>query len=367
MSELHQLIVLSLESWDDVWRRNQLLVDALICDLPDLRVLFVEPPIAALRNLNGGHVPRPTRHTVPGLPGVTVLETVQWTPDRFRPYVPPRSASGVGRAARDLGLDKPVLWINNHSLANFALSSGWPVVYDVTDDWLLADTPSAKRRRARLDDDRLLRDADAVVVCSPALAASRGAHRDVVLIPNGVDAVHFKTPQARPEDLGTVPVAVYLGTLHEDRLDVRLCCELADELRDVTFVYVGPDCLSTASHAALTRRANVRLLGARPYGVVPAYLQHAQAIFIPHVVSPFTESLDPIKARECVAVGTPTVATPVAGFRGLGPPIRLATTDGFAASLREALQDHLRSTPAAVWSWDRAAQKFREVLEGTIG
>ena len=45
------------------------------------------------------------------------------------------------------------------------------------------------------------------------------------------------------------------------------------------------------------------------YEVVPSYLQHADVISIPHVVSPFTESLDPIKARECVAVGTPTVAT----------------------------------------------------------
>ena len=53
---------------------------------------------------------------------------------------------------------------------------------------------------------------------------------------------------------------------------------------------------------------------------MPGYLQHADVVIVPHVVSPFTESLDPIKAYECLAVGRPTVATPVPGFRELGDP-----------------------------------------------
>ena len=38
------LVVVSLERWDDVWRRNQHLVAGLLQRDPDLRVLFVEPP-----------------------------------------------------------------------------------------------------------------------------------------------------------------------------------------------------------------------------------------------------------------------------------------------------------------------------------
>ncbi len=52
-----------------------------------------------------------------------------------------------------------------------------------------------------------------------------------------------------------------------------------------------------------------------PTADVPAYLQHADVVIVPHLVSPFTESLDPIKAHECLAIDTPTVATPVPGFR----------------------------------------------------
>jgi len=361
--QLTELVVLSLEPWDDVWRRNQLLVHALLADVPDLRVLFVEPPLAALRNLRRDRLPRAAWRPIAGAPGVSALTTVQWMPDRFSPYVAPRAGRSVLRAARDLRIDTPVLWVNNHSLARFAMSTGWPVVYDITDDWLLADISPAKRRRATLDDELLMRGARAVVVCSSALAASRGRIRDVVLIPNGVDLARFSAPQPRPDDLGAGPVAVYIGTLHEDRLDVALCSDLARTLADVQFVYVGPDCLTRTSRDALTELANVRLLGPRPYAIVPAYLQHADAVFIPHVVSPFTESLDPIKARECLAVGTPTVATAIAGFRDSGSPIRIADAEHFAAELREAVYDRPRTPQRELWTWADAAQKFRAVLE----
>ncbi len=92
-------------------------------------------------------------------------------------------------------------------------------------------------------------------------------------------------------------------------------------------------------------------------------MQHADAIFIPHVVSPFTESLDPIKARECVAVGTPTISTPVAGFRDLGPPIRVCPSETFAAGLRATLQDHRDERVQGVWTWADAARKFLAVLD----
>ena len=48
---LPQLVVLSLEPWDDVWRRNQLLVRELLQLDPHLEVLFVEPPLDVLHHV----------------------------------------------------------------------------------------------------------------------------------------------------------------------------------------------------------------------------------------------------------------------------------------------------------------------------
>jgi glycosyltransferase involved in cell wall biosynthesis len=38
-------------------------------------------------------------------------------------------------------------------------------------------------------------------------------------------------------------------------------------------------------------------------------------LVVPHVVTPFTDSLDPIKLYEYQAAGRPVVSTPVGGFR----------------------------------------------------
>ena len=59
------------------------------------------------------------------------------------------------------------------------------------------------------------------------------------------------------------------------------------------------------------------VLGERPYEGVPGYLQHADVVVIRTGSTPFTESLDPIKAYECLAVGRPTVFDP--GRRVPGP------------------------------------------------
>ena len=210
---------------------------------------------------------------------------------------------------------RPMLWINDVTYAPLIARTGWPSLYDVTDDWLLAPFEPRQLQRLRRLDALALAQADEVVVCSPALAESRGTTRPVSLVPNGVDVEHFRRPRPRPPDLPAAPTAVYVGSLHEARLDVELVADLADALPQLNVVLVGPDSLDRESHDLLARRPSMHLLGARPYADVPAYLQHADVVIVPHRVSPFTESLDPIKAYECLAITTPTVATPVAGFR----------------------------------------------------
>ena len=182
-----------------------------------------------------------------------------------------------------------------------------------------------------------------MVVCSEQLAESRRSLRpDLVVIPNAVDVDHLTRPTSRPADLPAAPVAVYVGTLHDDRLDVDLVARLASSRADLDIALVGPDSLSAASRATLASHANVHLMGPRPYADVPGYLQHADVLVVPHVRSAFTESLDPIKAYECVAVGRPTVATPVAGFRDLGGSVVVAEAAAFPAAVDAALRAEAR-------------------------
>lgn len=366
MSSGNGVVVCSLEPWDDVWRRNQFLVDQLLCLDPSRTVLFVEPAYDLAHGVVRRERPPPTRpQRVPGYDHLWRLQPVKPLPRVLGPWSDLALRAQVRRAARVLGLDRPTLWLNDLALAPLQRATGWPTVYDVTDDWLVEEgVPERVRRRRRRAEEGLLADAEEVVVCSPGLAASRGRDRSVELIPNGVDTAHFTGPQPRPADLGAPPALVYVGTLQEERFDVELTVSLARSLPDATITLVGPDALRADSRAALLACTNLAILGPRPYAVVPAYLQHADVIVVPHLVNAFTEALDPIKAYECLAVGRPTVATPVAGFRELTAPVVVAPAEEYAEAVRAALD-----TPAAapvdspvVPSWADRAVVFDRVL-----
>jgi glycosyltransferase involved in cell wall biosynthesis len=158
------------------------------------------------------------------------------------------------------------------------------------------------------------------------------------VIHNAVDVAAYRHPQPRPADLPAGATAVYVGTIHRDRLDLDLCVDTARAVAGRgRLVLVGPAPLEPRDRQLL-EGAGVLLLGARPKELVPAYLQHADVLVVPHVVTPFTESLDPIKLYEYAAARRPVVSTPVAGFReARSEMIRIAERSGFAAEVVRAL------------------------------
>jgi glycosyltransferase involved in cell wall biosynthesis len=362
------LVVCSLEPWDEVWRRNQFFVRELTDRDPTLRVLFVEPAVDPLHDLRTRRRPRLAGsgrlRPVPDRPQVIRFQPVKPLPRALGGWADASLARQIMRAAEQVELVDPVLWINDIDLTPLALAVSWPVVYDITDDWLLASVPRRVVRARRRRELLLLDRADEVVVCSPGLENTKGTFRPVTTITNAVDVDRFRAPTSRPSDMPADPTAVYVGTLHEDRLDVQLVEDAARRLAHVHFVFVGPDALSDESRTPLTALANVHLLGAKPYNDVAAYLQHATVTIVPHVVSSFTESLDPIKAYECLAIGRPTLATPVAGFRGLGEPVHVATAEEFTDALAALVAHPPPSRPATdLPTWTEQGARFAEVLE----
>jgi teichuronic acid biosynthesis glycosyltransferase TuaH len=364
MNDLRQLIICSLEEWDEVWRRNQFLTDRILRNHAELRILFVEPAADPLHDLRRGERPRVARlRSVDREGRLKTLRPLKPLPRRLGPATDTALCAQVRVAARVLRFDRPILWLNDVTFAPLIGRTGWPTIYDVTDDWLLAPMPEGKRKRLRALDELAVQNAAEVVVCSLNLARSRGAIRPVTLIPNAVDVVHFQRRRRRPVDLPPPPVAVYVGTLQDARLDVGLVTQLARAIETLNVVLIGPDSLSEPSRAQLAL-PNVRLLGPRPYEDVPAYLQHANVIVVPHVVDDFTDSLDPIKAYECLAVARPVVATPVAGFRELQKRLSVVEREAFVEAVRKALASPTRSANTdEIPSWDERAEELAKVLE----
>jgi teichuronic acid biosynthesis glycosyltransferase TuaH len=335
------IVVCSLEPWGPVRRRMQLLVLELLKMDETIEILYITPALdplyAMLRRRWTDLGPRSPK---PGVARLQVYRPRKWLPRRLGDFTDASLARQVSRRVRRLGLRSPLLWINDATYARLVAESGWPSLYDVTDDWLLAEFSSRERERLTIADRELIERCDEVVVCSPELARTRGATRAVELVPNAVDLDRYCLDYPRPRDLPESPVLLYVGTLQASRLDVELCCEIAGSLPKAHLVFVGPNSMAPEPSRKLSSYENVHLLGARRFEDIPGYFQHADLLVVPHRVTAFTESLDPIKAYECAASGRPTLATPLAGFRNLGPPAMTAERADFVSHLRMLLAEH---------------------------
>ena len=163
-------------------------------------------------------------------------------------------------------------------------------------------------------------------------------------------------------------MAIYVGSLHDARIDVELIIEIARALPQVNVVLVGPNSLSSHTGRRLSAEPNVSLLGPRPYRDIPAFLQHADVIIVPHRVTEFTESLDPIKAYECLAVDRPTVSTPIAGFRGHEEAIHVVPREEFVRRVADVLAGQAQALVHVLPAeWHERAASFEDALRRARG
>lgn len=336
---------MSLEPWDDVWRRNQHFAWQLVDQELASTVVFVEPPMLG----------EPGRRRSPR-PGIDVVRPVLPAPKRLGGL---HAAGALLRAGALRGVD--VLWVNDATLGVHCLSRGTRAVYDVTDDWRTFDNPDYIRRRIVQAEDVLARRA-ATVVCSEVLAerweARYGSRPPVVQ--NAVDLGAFATAGPKRLD-GKGPHVGYVGTLHAQRLDVPLLGGVARAVGGTVHL-VGPDSLDDASRAVLAAEPRILRHGPVPASEVPSWMKAMDVLVCPHLVNDFTLSLDAIKAHEYVAAGRPVVATPTSGFQSLrADGVAVVTRDGFAERVRAAVGTSGPTQQPVDW-----AQRARE-FAGHLG
>jgi glycosyltransferase involved in cell wall biosynthesis len=198
-------------------------------------------------------------------------------------------------------------------------------------------------------------------VCSAALQ-DRWQQRYTVeakLVPNGVDLDAYRVARRRLLP-GHGPHYCYVGTLHEERLDVELVIDLAKATTG-TVVLVGPDHLAPSSRARLADLPNIEVTGPVPSADVPSVMCSADVLLLPHVVTPFSLSLDAIKAYEYLATTKQVVATPTSGFQSIAAPgVRVVRREQFVAAALSAARDQPVSR-AAPPDWDARARLFAQV------
>ena len=254
LGRLPDLLIIGQERWDEVERRNQLLIRALARRNVHTRFLFVEDAMRP-RELRDWRWPSPRQVAQ----NIWALRVIRPVPESLSAAAGDRAvAAQVRRATRSVGLERPWIWTQApHATDLIDLLDRGGLIYDLTDDWPAFETDPIRREHLKERVGRLARAADVVLACSPWLCDV--AERLGVVpsyLPNAIDGdlvSHTRGPAPAGLERLPRPRLGYVGTLHAARLDIELLVEAA------TLKPTGR-LPSSGRTASMTRRAPACLL-----------------------------------------------------------------------------------------------------------
>lgn len=219
-------------------------------------------------------------------------------------------------------------------------------------------------------EELMLSRADLVLCCSKILLDKHsGRHPRLVLLPNGVDLAHYapKGLPAPPEmvEIRSAGEAVigFVGAFHTGWVDAELLYEVAVARPQWQFVIIGANYEWDFEQGMHKAPPNLRYLGKRSYGILPAYVHSFDIGLIPFEDNAIARAADPIKLYEYLAAGLPVVSRNLPFVQGFAPPMVYPYDDanGCIAAIEQALTKEkedgekarrLRLELARSFSWD---------------
>jgi glycosyltransferase involved in cell wall biosynthesis len=281
----------------------------------------------------------------------------------------------AGRAARRLGMRRPLLWAYvPQAEALLEVLDPALVVYHCVDDVAVQKGVDGDSFRAA--EERFARRADLVLASAPALAERmRTLSDDVLYAPNVANTEMFARalrpgPVDRDVEALPRPRLVFQGAIVATKIDVPLLAEVARLRPDWSIVMVGPRGAGDPGGdiAALERAPNIHLVGARPESELPEVLRGADIGLIPYAINDLTRSVFPMKVYEYLAAGLPVLSTPLPALQGLEEIDVVADAPALveAAERRLAGEDSARreqrSRNAAAHSWEARLEEIEAAL-----
>jgi glycosyltransferase involved in cell wall biosynthesis len=214
-------------------------------------------------------------------------------------------------------------------------------VYYCVDDF--AEWPGLDQANLRQMEECLSYRADVLIAVSESLRSrfermGRKAH----LITHGVDLDFWRPGRARlalPQLQGLErPLIVFWGVL-DRRMDVSWVKRLAADLEHGTIVLVGPD---GAPDPELWQTPRVVRVPPLAYEQLPCLAREAAVLIMPYADLSVTRAMQPLKLKEYLATGRPTVVRNLPATRAWAECLDLTdTAESFSRAVRLRLQTGL--------------------------
>jgi glycosyltransferase involved in cell wall biosynthesis len=237
--------------------------------------------------------------------------------------------------ARTMALVFPVVW--DFARVRDAVPFARVIVDLVDDEREFRSRPEYRDRLTSLYEQTILA-ADLVTAnCEPLADRFAYLGTSIHVVPNGAEPFPAEVPPI-PPILARLPHPLigYVGDMR-DRIDWDLVRRLVRQRPGWSFVFAGPPG-DAAAVGDLRRSPNVVFAGVIEYVDLPAYLRHLDAAIVPHLRSPLTDSMNPLKVYNYVAAGLPVVATAVPNLQDIEASVCYAdTAEGFIDALEDAL------------------------------
>jgi glycosyltransferase involved in cell wall biosynthesis len=195
------------------------------------------------------------------------------------------------------------------------VARGFTLVYDVLDD-ISEMRALGSYCYDDLAEAYLAQHSDLIITLSPRLTAKFRAHKNVVMIRDGVDLTPFIAPASterspqRSLSRGEITVGFW-GTMWEYNLDIPLLQTITRARPNWQWHFIGAYDLDPArpSIAKQLGAPNVHFHSSVTRAALAQYAQAFDVCILPTPVTPFNLARDPLKVYEYLACYKPVVAT----------------------------------------------------------
>jgi hypothetical protein len=277
---------------------------------------------------------------------------------------------------RVLGIHRPAAWVTLPTALYAIEGPPWTrIVFNRSDRF--SAFPEVDREKILELEHRLLARADHVVYVNRRLfEEERSLVKRSSYLGHGVDFEHFASHRATERGLPPAPQAMrdlprpivgFYGALDDYTIDLRLLIQVARQIRNGTLLVIGPKAMDISG---LEAEPNVRYLGPIPYEALPLYAAQFDVALMPWLRNEWIESCNPIKLKEYLALGLPTVTIRFPELEPFKSLVYAADThEQFLAGVKAALAEQgsaLRERRSAVVQgsrWENLAKRVAELLE----